>query len=648
MKGNKSVARNFRRWRYLVVLFVIVIWGAHSAYSSNQGDKPKFHRFSENAGQGGVSTPSHIEKGDTDLSVGNNRVRFYFSRSGEWRGIFPSWEEGRSLFSSGGFLVLASGPEGGISVIASTAPARTAETRTAGNILTREDKGGFAQCCEGIKGGNRCPALDPDDDADGRLDEDRLDGIDNDGDGFVDEDFAAIGDEMVVTEYHTAAASEAAAMSFHQESYTWALPHIEGMVAIRLCVENNGEKPIENIRIGAFFEKEGPFTLSEDVLTTRPNLQADTEQARALLSSTPDGAVMGLLLLAVNRNAGSKADWDLWVSGPGGPAETGFEKIIKNRTMEHVSGESGYRTDNPPAAEQLGTRHFAAGEKAFAGGVSPILGNLPPGEAVDITVALIVVQKREALERALVDAHRTYLGDGTNRFIPPPVPVTPFMVWGTYRTAGFMEDGLFITIEKNPAENFCPTRITFLSGVDLDDVEIASESSDGVELHIRGVSAERLLKRSGERIVLKGKDATGAFFDAILNPLDNTETGQAGIAEDAERYWETPGKLSEDLLSGSPNPFREQTTLFYEVPSVLKMEDGSEAHFEGMIETNLKVYDVTGRLVSILVDEMGGPGFYRTDWRAVDENGSPVASGVYYIKLQIGKRYITKRLILLR
>ena len=52
--------------------------------------------------------------------------------------------------------------------------------------------------------------------------------------------------------------------------------------------------------------------------------------------------------------------------------------------------------------------------------------------------------------------------------------------------------------------------------------------------------------------------------------------------------------------------------------------------------------------MSVLVEEILGPGVHTTDWRAVDDSGNPVASGVYYVKLQVGKKYITKRMILLK
>jgi flagellar hook assembly protein FlgD len=62
----------------------------------------------------------------------------------------------------------------------------------------------------------------------------------------------------------------------------------------------------------------------------------------------------------------------------------------------------------------------------------------------------------------------------------------------------------------------------------------------------------------------------------------------------------------------------------------------------------VKVYNVAGRLVSALVETNTGPGRFDVQWNASNASGSGVASGVYYVKLQIGKRFITKRLIQLK
>jgi hypothetical protein len=552
---------------------------------------------------------------DSDLSVGNSAVRAYFSQQGEWLGMFPSWAGGGSLFDNGGFILIANDENGKPRVVVNTAE---------GKLLSLQAEGKTSiTCCEGMKGGNRAPSLNPDDDSDGQINEDRFDGIDNDGDDLVDEDFAAIGDEMVVSEFETRRQDDAK-IRFHQESYSWALSHIEGMVAIRLLVENAGTAPLEDVRIGAFLKKKGPFTLSEELFTNRANAQRQPDQARAVVCASQDGPAVALLFPDMAREEMNPTGigWSVWAA----PADEGA----------------------PESMNALAIRRVPEREDIFFGGLSPPLEKLEPGEVTEITVLLVAIRDEEAIDRTLVDVHRTYLGDGTHHFIPPPVPVTPVVVWGCYERIEEPENGLLIIIEKNQPKSVNFNRVTFISGIDLNDYESSVVNSGETEITIFGKSAERLLKKPGERIVLKGREENGAFFDAILNPGRGMFESPSVSIETAEAFWQTPGKLTEDLLVGSPNPFREQTSIFYEVPTVLETEDGREIKFWGTEETSLKVYDVTGRLVNILVDESKAAGRYRVDWRATDENDIPVASGVYYIKLQIGKRYITKRLLLLK
>jgi hypothetical protein len=58
---------------------------------------------------------------------------------------------------------------------------------------------------------------------------------------------------------------------------------------------------------------------------------------------------------------------------------------------------------------------------------------------------------------------------------------------------------------------------------------------------------------------------------------------------------------------------------------------------------SLKVYDVLGREVATLVNEVKQPGTYTVQWNATD-----MASGVYLYRLQSGSFSETKKLILLR
>jgi flagellar hook assembly protein FlgD len=122
-----------------------------------------------------------------------------------------------------------------------------------------------------------------------------------------------------------------------------------------------------------------------------------------------------------------------------------------------------------------------------------------------------------------------------------------------------------------------------------------------------------------------------------------------GAVIDAQQFWTMSGKLDASLLVGSPNPFRDAIAIDYEVPDHFADENGVDHKLSGdAVETSVKVYNVTGRLVATLVESTHAPGHYRTGWSAKDDQGAAVASGVYYVKLTIGRRSVTQRMVQLK
>jgi hypothetical protein len=59
--------------------------------------------------------------------------------------------------------------------------------------------------------------------------------------------------------------------------------------------------------------------------------------------------------------------------------------------------------------------------------------------------------------------------------------------------------------------------------------------------------------------------------------------------------------------------------------------------------TIVKVYDVLGREVATLVNDVKGPGTYTMKF-----DGSNLASGVYFYRLQAGTYVETRKLLLLK
>ncbi len=137
---------------------------------------------------------------------------------------------------------------------------------------------------------------------------------------------------------------------------------------------------------------------------------------------------------------------------------------------------------------------------------------------------------------------------------------------------------------------------------------------------------------------------------ASPSPVDDVTIGSPyGSITNALLFWNTPGKLAPSLLVGSPNPFRDAIAIDYEVPEQVVDEDDVTHQLSGeAVETSVKVYNVTGRLVATLVESQHAPGRYRTGWSAQDDQGATVASGVYYVKLTIGRRSVTQRMVQLK
>ena len=90
------------------------------------------------------------------------------------------------------------------------------------------------------------------------------------------------------------------------------------------------------------------------------------------------------------------------------------------------------------------------------------------------------------------------------------------------------------------------------------------------------------------------------------------------------------------LAQNSPNPFNPSTTINYSVA------DGSAVH------VSLRVYDVRGKLVSVLVDAVKDAGTYSVFWNGVDNRGNRVASGVYFYRLMAGNFEQTRKMVLLK
>ena len=88
-----------------------------------------------------------------------------------------------------------------------------------------------------------------------------------------------------------------------------------------------------------------------------------------------------------------------------------------------------------------------------------------------------------------------------------------------------------------------------------------------------------------------------------------------------------PNKLS--LNAAYPNPFNPVTHLDYGVPE--------------SININISVYDINGRTVEVLVDQIQDAGYYSVIW-----NGNGYPSGMYFIALSTNNQTKTQKVLLIK
>jgi hypothetical protein len=106
------------------------------------------------------------------------------------------------------------------------------------------------------------------------------------------------------------------------------------------------------------------------------------------------------------------------------------------------------------------------------------------------------------------------------------------------------------------------------------------------------------------------------------------------------RYWiptdagETPPAWRTMLYRNFPNPFNPSTTIEYSLATT------------GPV--CIEIFDVTGRRIATLVDEVKPPGRHRVIWDGTNTRGARVSSGIFFCRFQAGAYLSTMKMALLK
>ena len=88
------------------------------------------------------------------------------------------------------------------------------------------------------------------------------------------------------------------------------------------------------------------------------------------------------------------------------------------------------------------------------------------------------------------------------------------------------------------------------------------------------------------------------------------------------------------LHQNYPNPLNPETIIPYDLPE--------------NIFVNITIYDLLGRQVKTLVNQVQNAGFNSIQWNATNDYGEPVSAGIYLYQIQAGTFYQTRKMVLLR
>ncbi len=155
------------------------------------------------------------------------------------------------------------------------------------------------------------------------------------------------------------------------------------------------------------------------------------------------------------------------------------------------------------------------------------------------------------------------------------------------------------------------------SYIDYDFLITSGYTNDIVYYDVRSVFVVE-----GQATQYSDPDYTGGVFATNDWKLDRPRDSE--LAQQLEL-----GQPKEYRVSSYPNPFNPSTTIRFDPP---------EATF-----VRLRVFDLLGRVIAILVEEQKSAGSY-----SVTFDASNLPSGVYLYRIEAGSYIETKRMLLLK
>ena len=304
---------------------------------------------------------------------------------------------------------------------------------------------------EGITNGNRPGfSTQPDDDNDGVTDEEFLNGIDDDGDTLIDEDYAAVSQQMYSCQYYDYTELAKSLNPEHrplnvrvqQRSYAWSTSGSNEFVGFDFDIINDGFETLRQVYLGFFVDSdagpkdaEGYWTddavalYSTDSLITDPTIGTTCEDRVSHEQVNCGEAEYNLDIMYMwdvpdDGNTATGGDVDGYFGGMflghttdafgvRAPAE------VEMHTARFFSGSNPYPAGDPTndaerydllqSGERSRRPSQQPGDYRYTFAAGPFAEVLP-GERLQLQVAFVIGAGKDGMIRNAINAQRIYNG----------------------------------------------------------------------------------------------------------------------------------------------------------------------------------------------------------------------------------------------
>ena len=169
---------------------------------------------------------------------------------------------------------------------------------------------------------------------------------------------------------------------------------------------------------------------------------------------------------------------------------------------------------------------------------------------------------------------------------------------------------------------------TRISDLDAPVVIAAWGGYDEFDINLEGYAV-------GDQIDLRLYSQEEGKEMKVAMDIDNTQYGIGVFSSGTVEVMNMLAVPEEYTLDQNyPNPFNPSTMISFSLPS------------EGHVMVN--IYDITGRLVSTLVDGNLSSGYHQVSWDGTDMFNSNVSAGLYIYSLQAEGVSLTRKMVLMK